>query len=66
MPARTARARSTVAPHAGQKTGSSPGATEGPPSCVSQAAHNGLSGRMMRMSTSADPRACSRRSGSSM
>eukprot|EP00969_Alexandrium_andersonii_P255545 11295948-Alexandrium_andersonii.AAC.1 len=41
MPARTARARSTVAPHAGQKTGSSLAATAGPPSCVPQAEHRG-------------------------
>eukprot|EP00969_Alexandrium_andersonii_P158878 7019367-Alexandrium_andersonii.AAC.1 len=57
MPARTVRARSTVAPHAEQKTGSSPGAAAGPPSWVPHAEHVGLSGRMMCMSTSADPRA---------
>eukprot|EP00969_Alexandrium_andersonii_P206730 9133390-Alexandrium_andersonii.AAC.1 len=57
MPARTARARSTMAPHAGQKTGSSSGDTGGPPSWIPHAEHGGLPGRMARRSSSADPRA---------
>eukprot|EP00969_Alexandrium_andersonii_P059915 2639240-Alexandrium_andersonii.AAC.1 len=44
MPARTERAKSTVAAQGGQKTGSALSSSGGPPNCFLQEAHWGPSG----------------------